>query len=96
MLRAANEETGLVAYAPTLLVADALFAAEKCPRERLRFLELIGSVVVAVLPTTRDIYEPIVCHLGIPGGIVKHPPARSALRRAAFSSFFLCFFRCRA
>lgn len=34
------------------------------PRKCSRFLELIGSVVVAVPPTTQDIYEPIVCYLG--------------------------------
>ena len=33
-------------------------------RKRSRFLELIGSLVVAVLPTKRDIYEPIVYQLG--------------------------------
>jgi hypothetical protein len=27
--------------------------------------KLIGSLVVAYLPTTRDIYEPIVHHLGV-------------------------------
>jgi hypothetical protein len=34
------------------------------PGKRSRFLELIGSIVVADPPTTRDIYELTVHHLG--------------------------------
>jgi hypothetical protein len=41
-----------------------LAVESKFPEECSRLLELIGSVVVAVPPTTHDIYEPIVCYLG--------------------------------
>lgn len=41
-------------------------------RKRSQLLELIGSIVVAASAATRDIYEPIMYHLGVSGGIVKH------------------------
>src|SRR2546430_2290140 len=52
------------------------------PRKCPRFLEL-RSVQSSwrYLPTTRDLDEPIVCHVGVAGGIVK-----MAVPSAAFSS----------
>jgi len=52
-------------YTAVAGVRPALFAVEKLfPGKRSRFLELIGSIVVADPPTTRDIYELTVHHLG--------------------------------
>ncbi len=63
-------------YTPPLLVADALFTVEKCPREDAHdFWSYSVESSWRYLPTTRDI-EPIACYLGLAGGIVKHGTAR--------------------
>jgi hypothetical protein len=40
------------------------------------------------LGSTGDIYEPIIYHLGVPAGIVKHGPVTSA--RSTFSISGVC------
>jgi hypothetical protein len=58
--RAAGRELERSAFTPQLLGSALQYSQWKSVPEKL-----IGSLVVAYLPTTRDIYEPIVHHLGV-------------------------------